>query len=285
MESLKNLFKNQYNKAHPFFAIRRFIFWKIIRLLRLNDIQYSIWGDRKINLNSNSFHSMWLMYNYIVDWEEFNLIQDFIKNDDQVFDIGTNIGYYTIWISKFITSGKIHCFEPDKANFQKLKKNVELNQLQHITKLNNIAVNDVNGTLSFTSGLDGQNHINLKKSNNNINVVAMRLDSYVKENDLAKISYLKIDVEGFEFNVLKGAENLLKEKKIEIIQLEINNTLQNSNHNVHDILKLLTDHDYMLCGYQVEEKKLCSISYSASRENYFAVYNLNKVNLQLNPIS
>jgi hypothetical protein len=39
---------------------------------------------------------MWVMYNWIVDWEEFKLIENYLENNDIVFDIGTNMGFYTV---------------------------------------------------------------------------------------------------------------------------------------------------------------------------------------------
>ncbi|MBC6112157.1 FkbM family methyltransferase [Pedobacter fastidiosus] len=285
-QSLKNLYKNEYNKKHSIFAFRRFIFWKIIRLFGLNNVKYTLWGNRKILLDSKSFHSMWLMYNYIVDWEEFNLIKDYIKADHTVLDVGTNMGYYTVWISKFIgQNGQIHCFEPDSSNFKKLKQNAEINNLVKTAKLNNIALSDTNGFIPFTLGLDGQNHINLDQSNKSVNVDTKKLDTYAEENNIEQISYAKIDVEGFEYSVLKGAVNLLNNKKIDIIQLEINNTVENSTNNVDDILHLLANHNYILSGYNTGEKKLFPITYTPSRENYFAVHNLNSINQQLSPVS
>ncbi|PWS26390.1 hypothetical protein DHW03_16550 [Pedobacter yonginense] len=281
-KSLKNLYQNEYNKKHVFFAFCRFVGWKTIRLLGLNQVKYSLWGDRKILLDGRSFHSMWLMYNYIVDWEEFNLIQDYLKPADTVLDIGTNMGYYTVWISKFIgEKGEIHCFEPDASNFDKLKRNIQLNHLEKIARLNNTALSNMEGLVSFTQGLDGRNHINLNNSTQSIPVKAKKLDDYARENNIQHISYAKIDVEGFEFSVLQGAEQLLNEKRIDILQLEINITLENSNHDVHDILELLRQHDYRLCAYHVDRKSLHPISYTANRENYFAVHNLDFVNQRL----
>src|SRR5207244_509222 len=138
---LKNLFKSPYNRQNIIFALRRFIYWKIIRLLKLKNIKYTIWDDRKILLNSNSFQYMWLMYNYIVDWEEFNLIRDYLNKDDEVADIGANVGYYSLWMSKFIgNNGMIHAFEPDERNFSILKDNIEMNKLLPIITLNKVAL-------------------------------------------------------------------------------------------------------------------------------------------------
>ena len=77
MNSLKTLYQAPYNKKHPVSALVRFVYWKVIRLFKLKEVRYRVWNNRTILLDYNSFQSMWLMYNYIVDWEEFNLISKY----------------------------------------------------------------------------------------------------------------------------------------------------------------------------------------------------------------
>lgn len=279
--SLKNLLKAEYNKTNTLAAVQRFTYWKFIKALKLNNIRYRLWGDREIYLNHDSFQSMWIMYNYIVDWEEFHLIKNFTKPEDQVFDIGANMGFYTIWMSKFIgKNGHIHSFEPDEKNFNRLKKNILLNNLSCVVEANRKAVSNVNEIVNFTSDLDGENHI--VTSSAALKIEAIQLDTYAKQRSLSYLSYVKIDVEGFEYFVLKGAEILLAEKRIGILQLEINKSLSNSGASVLDLLDFLTKHEYRLCRYNVEENKLSQIEYDISRENYFAVHSIDSINNELN---
>lgn len=279
--SLKHLFSSPHNNNHKAFALKRFLYWKLIRAFKLKNIPYKLWEDRKIFLNHDSFQSMWVMYNYIVDWEEFNLIKCYVKHNHQVCDIGSNMGFYTIWMSKFIgREGNIHSFEPDKSNFERLQNNVILNNLKKTVKLNNNAVSDIDGMLSFTSGLDGENHID-NTNISSLSVESKKLDTYAHENNIQSFNYVKIDVEGFEYSVLKGAETLLSTHKIAILQLEINSTLSNSNTNVDDVLKFLDTFNYKLCTYDVKNHKMIHTNYTKSRENYFAVFDIDLINQQL----
>ena len=282
LSSYKILVSSPYNSKNKIQSIKRFILWKFIKALKLSNFKYSLWDDRLIYLNHDSFQSMWIMYNYWVDWEEFNLIKNIVKPQDQVFDIGANMGYYSIWFSKFISlSGKIHSFEPDISNFKRLKKNVLLNKNNEIFNLNNKAVSDLNGELTFTTGLDGENHISNDQSISRTHVVSITLDEYCEKNQIKKLNYVKIDVEGFEYSVLKGAESLLSEQKISIIQLEINQTIINSNKSIADIINLLNKYEYKLCRYDVSQNCLIEIPYNKSRENYFAVADINSLNKEL----
>lgn len=281
MKSLSVLFLSPYNKKHPFHAIFRFVHWKIIRLLRLNNVTYKLWGDRKIYLYHNSFQCMWLMYNYLVDFEEFNLIQDYLKPSDHVADVGANMGYYTIWMSKFIsTTGSINSFEPNEENFKLLTNNCALNKLTN-TALNKIALSNRAGNIFFTKSLDGENHISLTSNNDTIIIACNTLDNYATEKKIGHFAYIKVDIEGFELDFLRGAERLLKNKAIDIIQLEINERVSNSMTTKDELFKKIAEMDYLLCQYDHSKKQLCETNYIRNRENYFMVSNLEFVNKRL----
>ena len=281
LTSLVNLYKAPYNKQHPVSAIVRFSYWKIIRSFKLKNVTFNLWKNKKIFLNFDSFQSMWIMYNYIVDWEEFNLIKHYIRPDDQVADVGANMGFYTIWMSKFIDEkGMIHSFEPDTENFKKLERNCALNNLKNV-KLNKLALSDENGHISFTRMLDGENHISLSTTEETVVVESLTFDNYCNTRDIHKFSYVKVDIEGFELFFLKGAHSMLLNKKIDIIQMELNTQVKNSLTQVSQVLDILVESGYFLCKYDVEKKCLVKTCYTENRENYFAVSDFDIVNKRL----
>lgn len=281
IESINTLLKTEFNKNNKAFALKRFIYWKIIRLLKLKNVAYPFWNGRKIYISADSFHSMWLMYNYIVDWEEFNFISKYIQENDQVCDIGSNLGLYTIWMSIFIKSGKIHSFEPDDVNYDRLTANIAVNSLSNIVSANKSIVSEVDGNLNFTTALDGENHIidqsdiktTLKKS--------IRLDTYTEKEHIADFKFIKIDTEGFELSVLKGAEKLLNKKKIKVIQLEINQGLINAKIKPAELLDYIFSKEYKLCRYNVSANQLYEVDYDQSIDNYFATFDIDNVNTYL----
>ncbi|MEJ7610056.1 MAG: FkbM family methyltransferase [Ferruginibacter sp.] len=277
--SLKFLFRSPYNKKHPFFAICRFVEWKFIKLFKLTDYKKKVWGDRYLFLNYDSFQSMWVMYNWIVDWEEFNLIKDLVRRNDHCLDIGANMGFYTIWLSKF--TEKTISFEPDNKNFQRLSSNIRLNGLTHSTALN-IAVGTDEGPVNFTNNRDGENHISLSGNTDTGTVQCRRLDNVLTEHDITRVRYMKIDVEGFELAVLEGANDLLREKRVDIIQVEINAALVNSGASVTGLLEFISSHGYKLYSYDVKNRKLVQEQYSPDRENYFLTYDAEMINNSLN---
>jgi FkbM family methyltransferase len=282
MNSLTTLYNAPYNKDRPVFAMYRYLYWKMIRLLKLKNVRFRFWGDRTLTLDYDSLQSMWIMYNYLIDWEEFNLIRSYIRPGDHVLDIGSNIGTYSLWMSKFVgPNGKVHCFEPDRQNFDKLEANILGNNLDGIVQANNIGLSDTDGVLSFTTGLDKENHISRETVPGTVPIRVQQLDTYIQQNRIAGIAYMKIDVEGFEYSVLKGAGRLLSDHKVGIIQIEINDTIRNSGSTIPDLLGILTQYNYTLCSYDVKAKKLTPVDYSKEMENYFAVHDLAGANQKL----
>ncbi|HBT93791.1 MAG TPA: hypothetical protein DEB23_05980, partial [Chitinophagaceae bacterium] len=280
LSSYKFLISAPFNKEYPIKAFVRFLSWKLIRLFKLQNLKVKFWNNRFFYINHDSFQSMWLMYNYIVDWEEFLFIHYYLRKNSIVFDIGANMGFYTIWISRSIDElGQIHSFEPDTKNFKRLSQNISINQFKGQFHTNNVAVSKQNGKMKMTIGFDGENHLvpsNFGGNSSIINVVC--LDDYCNQHNINRIDFVKIDVEGFELDVLKGGIYLLTQKNVDVIQLEINRALINSGTTPIEIISFVEQNGYTFCTYDFKSNKIIPITVNDERENYFIVSNLANVN-------
>ncbi|MDD4106593.1 MAG: FkbM family methyltransferase [Candidatus Shapirobacteria bacterium] len=148
---------------------------------------------------------------------ETKLILGQTKKGDVVVDVGANIGYYTILLAdKVGKTGKVYAFEPDKINFEILKKNIEANNLNNV-----VAVNAAAGSKNETNILyrseenlgDHKLYDNFQFSKSNFQkekVKIIKLDDYLKN---IKINLMKIDTQGWEPEVIAGAKGLIEENK------------------------------------------------------------------------
>jgi FkbM family methyltransferase len=269
-----------YQKVSKVNSLYRFLVWKLIRAFKVKNYDYRIWDNRKVKLNYNSVQCMWLMYHYWVDWEEYNLIKDVLRTNDTVFDVGANIGLYSLWISKYNQEGKVYSFEPDPTNHQLFLKHISLNAVDKIVMPNKLGISDRVGSMFLSQGNDVQNHISMS-TENSIEIPVTTLDAYCQQHSIESIRYLKIDIEGFELSALKGARTLLQNGKVDIIQLEINNALGHSGITANEVVDFLESFEYQLCLYNVEKKELEKVKYNIDRENYFAVKNPDKLNKEI----
>ena len=141
-------------------------------------------------------------------------------------DVGSYIGVISLAMSHFGPSKHfIHSFEADELNYSKLKENVYHSKTSSIT-IHKTAVANYVGLSNFTRYKDpGNNHLGVEISTSDVlsgvfKVPVTTLDLFADQIGVDKIDVLKIDVEGFDFEVLKGAKQLLKEKRIKVIVVE-----------------------------------------------------------------
>jgi len=142
--------------------------------------------------------------------EDEMFIKTFLKEDDTYIDIGANIGTTTIRASKSVgVKGTVFAFEPHIETYLFLKKNLSLNNIKNV-KVYNLALGDREEKLFITDkAASDANHL-VKEGD--ISVDVKTLDSVVP--DVKEINLLKIDTEGFEEAVFKGAQKTLEKTKI-----------------------------------------------------------------------
>lgn len=151
--------------------------------------------------------------------EEAILFKKFIKNGDSVFDVGANIGSFTTLFSRLVgKNGFVIALEPERHNFYTLCGNMSINNLTNVHCFQ-YAIGENSGTINIPeiNHEEIQNHggIELKKdgvveTGYTVNLTTLDLISTPKNT-----SFIKIDVEGMELDVLKGGKNkILKEKPI-----------------------------------------------------------------------
>lgn len=166
---------------------------------------------------------------YGLDIEPRNELFDLVKEGMVIFDIGTNIGHVLLTFASKNKTGKIYGFEPLPNIYERAKKNVSLNNFNNII-LSNVAVADSSEDLVVQlshSHHSGSSRLAKKENNQTAttNIKAITLDEFVHKNNIQQIDFMKIDVEGFEKNVLYGGKQTLQKFK-PIMFIEVNDKAQ-----------------------------------------------------------
>jgi FkbM family methyltransferase len=157
------------------------------------------------------------------DFSEMGFLLHFLEEDDLFGDIGANIGSYSI-LASGVNGAKTIAFEPSLSTFNQLRKNIEANKLENRITTYNVALGANEGKLCFTTGLDTVNHVlpdsEVEKNNNCTEIRVTTLDNVLPESQVPLL--VKIDVEGFETEVIKGMEKTLQKKALKGIIIELN---------------------------------------------------------------
>ena len=224
---------------------------------------------------------------HVTDWrvntffekepETLKWIDNFQKSKKIVFwDIGSNIGLYSIYSAKIHKKIKVYSFEPSFLNLNVLGRNIYINNLQNKVRIFQLPLTNVvnkfqkmmetsiyeGGALS-SFGLDKDFSGKKIKKINSYSILGTTLDDVVKKKIIQMPDYIKIDVDGLEHLILMGFKKGLKNKKIKSILIEVN---ENYNNQYVKIKKILKKNKFHLM--QKEQSLL-----SRQGENAFKTYN------------
>ena len=188
------------------------------------------------------------------------LVSKLVRHGMLVFDIGANVGDYSILFSKLVGhSGKVYSFEPTLSTFNKLKNRLFKLNFNNVYPFQNavysdntqIEFNEFSESFSAWNSIGKPQMLDPEGSGQYVPIVsteiveAITLDYFCKNNNILKIDYLKIDVEGAESDVLQGAIDLLKNKAIYFIQFEISQKmLEGLNRSAKSTFDILIEHGY-----------------------------------------
>jgi FkbM family methyltransferase len=156
------------------------------------------------------------MYARVYEYDVVKAMQSILRPGDTFIDVGANIGYLSAIGAGLVgTSGEVHSFEPVAEYFEKLKLLRDLNPDFRIVP-NQMALGDHQGIAQINIG-----HCNIgwntlvpdfmEDAVDQAPTNVIRLDNYIINNNLNTISLMKIDVEGFEFPVLRGLDEYLED--------------------------------------------------------------------------
>lgn len=215
-------------------------------------------------LNKKGIVSIW--ENNVIEKITLPILQILDKDnfqDQLLIDIGANIGSYC-FLPLLLNKFKCHAYEPVKYIFDVLNHNIEHNSCSNIVKPFNLALGDQNTQKKINLSSNTQTGINTfgtnKKyfrkhvlDNKQQELCSIYTLDYMYKDNESKISYIKIDTEGFEFFILKGGL-LTINKHRPIIQMEWNkNNLLQCDVDYNDIIKMIYSINYITLSIVGEE--------------------------------
>lgn len=199
--------------------------------------------------HSNVALTLWVNPDVIDPAEEF--AYSFLNKGDILIDVGANIGCVTAAGSLAVgATGRVYAIEPHPQTFACLQKTVRINDCGNVRALN-VALGAAAGMVHFTDERrkDDNNCVALA-ADSAIEVPCQTLTSVVHEHAIPHIALLKIDVEGFEMQVLEGAAEILN--RVDCIYVEVlDHNLRKFGSSADSLLAFLQQHGftcYRLCG-------------------------------------
>lgn len=255
---------NQHQKLK---ALVRFIKWQINTMLNPYPIIYPFTENAKLIIKKGMTGATGNLYCGLHEYNDMAFLIHLLRKEDCFADIGANIGSYTILASAHV-GAKTFSFEPIPSTFSQLVQNIYINQIQEKVTAYNIALGSSKGSVGFnTNSYNVLNHVAMENEQINIKVPVELLDDILINKDIPLL--LKIDVEGFETEVIKGALQTLQQKQLKAIIIELNGSGSRYGYKEQDIHNTLSDLNFKPFNYNPKKRVLTSVE---SFSTYNTIY-------------
>jgi len=223
--------KYKLNFVFWFFYYALFKFAEIFNIIKYHLIKISKEKELTVKVNGHVMYfdpnDMGIGKDLILNTNREELSQfmlDDIKNNDSIIDIGGNIGYYALKEARIVKkNGSLCVIEPVSNNVSWLKKNLDVNDYPYV-KVYKLAIGDENNEI----------YINVSRHSNLSTIVddtgsgivkkekvrVTTLDSFISKNKI-KPTFIRMDVEGYEYEILAGARKILVENEKLRLMIEV----------------------------------------------------------------
>lgn len=271
--------------GHPIVSKNRYSAWfnyLILyikaKILGLRSI-YCWINKLKIIIDIEDWYFARNVYLKINEFNESCFTVHFLKEKDIFVDIGANVGHYTL-LASGISGCRTIAIEPIPLTFKKLKQNISLNNLNSKTTLYNIGLGSTEGKLFFNVVENNAlSHVSSENYSDGIEIPSTTLSSLLVK---IKPKMLKIDVEGYEYEVLKGANNLLREPSLEVLIIEINEHGTRYGVSEEVTMRYIESFGFKPFAYLPFKRTLKAITIpNRKSENIIYLKNENAVRMQL----
>lgn len=243
---LRLCFKFKFLQKHFFGVYKKII---IPYKLTLNVETTVLINNIKFNLNLHD----WVQTNifFLGGYEKIELkyLIENLEDNSLIIDVGANIGWYSTNLAVKLNKGQVYSFEPFSQNYNKLISHIKLNKLNNVKPFK-IALGQKKDILNINYNTNDDNlgmaSIKLKDFNVSESVDVVALDEFLKFEELNNLKFIKIDIEGFEYEALKKKKKTLsKFKPMLLIEQDKNVLGDKSNDVINKIDAFLNELGYL----------------------------------------
>ncbi|MBZ0199932.1 MAG: FkbM family methyltransferase, partial [Ignavibacteriaceae bacterium] len=218
--------------------------------------------------------------------ENIKFFKSLVRQGQTIFDVGANIGIYSLTAARVMNnSGRVYCFEPSDWAYNRLRENVAINRFSNIEIIKK-GVSNKSGTIDFyICHDDAYNSIGSKPMMEVEKVVPIQvttIDEFCDAQKIPHIDILKIDAEGADYLILKGAKVMISKQNAPIIFCEFNRSISDGfDFSKNDFINYLVKNSFS--AYELKDNKLVEFKHDSSSNEIICLKpeHILKFNLQL----
>ncbi len=252
-------------------AVLRVFLWQFgTRLLKMPIVVPWVNGTRLV-IERGMVGATGNVYCGLHEFYDMGFTLHFLRPDDLFLDVGANVGTYTV-LAAGVAGARVVSFEPIPTTFRRLVDNVNINNLSSLVELKNVGLGASAGALAFSADLDAENHV---LSADELSGGATTVVSVCSLDEVMGGLYptmIKMDVEGFETEVIRGGGQTFGSPKLEAVLIELNGAGARYGYAEDEIRKRFADWGFCACHYDPLTRRLRTIDENEAALNGNTLY-------------
>jgi FkbM family methyltransferase len=245
------------NRQRKLASLARFVKWQIGARLVPGRVVFEWVNGSRFFVGLGETGLTGNVYCGLHEFADMAYLMHVTSPEDLFVDVGANVGSYTL-LACAARGARGICFEPVPATYRRLLDNIKLNDLGGRVRALNIGLSDAPGELRFTSGENCMNHVLAEgeRPENPVMVAVSTLDIAL-EGEVPAV--LKVDVEGFETSVIKGASRTLESPSLHSVIMELNGSGSRYGFSEDRILAAMVGYGFSTYMYEPFARRLLSL--------------------------
>lgn len=274
LNTVRFLLQHPLGREHPFATLERFARWQVTSRLGFGPTVVPFVEDAHLIVARGMTGATGNIYVGLHEYDDMAFMLHALRATDVFVDIGANIGTYTVLAAK-VVGAKTICVEPLPTTFAHLENNIHYNRIGHLVEARNVGLANERGNLLFSADMDTMNHIvDESYAGPSVRVEVLSLDELLAGRQPFA---MKIDVEGFEQQVLSGATSTLASPNLQTIIIEINAHEQRYGRAGKPALDVLRDAGFGSYTYDARARTLVASDTSSTFGNYVFVRDIELI--------
>lgn len=265
-KTLASIIRHPLNRHSRIQAIFRFIKWQIGTRLLQSSVIIPWINDSRLVVARGDHGLTFNIYCGLQEFMEMSFCLHFLRPRDVFFDVGANFGSYTV-LASAVAGANTHSFEPVSSSYARLMENIRINKVDTLVSSHNIGLAAEDTNLRFSIDQNCTNHVVKDSDASNMKTqiqTVKRADSFAGEQAPA---LMKIDVEGYETEVLQGSQKILESNNLKAIIIELNGSGRVYGKDDAQIVMLLLDKGFIEYTYCPFSRKLSKTTQAAMNDN------------------
>lgn len=260
INTLRFILQHPLNKKQKVKAVARWASWQVGSRLVSGPVAVPFVNGSMLLVSPGMTGATGNVYTGLHEFEDMAFVLHLLRPGDLFVDVGANVGTYTV-LGGAVAGANCVSVEPIKDAYERLVLNVHLNGIQDRVEALNCGLASKTGTLTFTSGLDTMNHVSVgTDGGQSVRVAA--LDDVLCD---AAPTLVKIDVEGYEVEVIEGAGRVLAAESMLAVVMELNGSGRRYGYEDTDIHKRMLSYGFTPCAYSPLSRSLSAVDMAGRR--------------------